>query len=115
MKPYLANLMNALVLVAVGGWGYMDKGATTALIPVFGGLTLWILTNGVKALSPISSHIAVLVTALVFLGLFKPFFREMNMDDAMGTMRTGLMILSSGFALWAFVQHFIAAKKAKTE
>jgi Ca2+/Na+ antiporter len=111
MKPYVANLINALTLVVVGGWAYLDKGATTALIPVIAGTIFWLYTNKIKEGDKTAAHIVVLLTLLVTLGLFMPLRRELRMDDTMGVIRTFMMLCSSVFALVVFIQSFREARK----
>jgi hypothetical protein len=112
MKPHFVNLINALILVVLGGWAYMSKDAPTALIPVFIGGILWLQTDKIKAGDKTAAHIAVGLTVLAVLGLFMPLRREANMGDTLGVMRSALMLCSSMFAVFAFVQSFIDARRA---
>ena len=45
---HLSSLVNALLLVVLGIWGYVVGGSITALIPVVFGVILLILYPGVK-------------------------------------------------------------------
>jgi hypothetical protein len=112
MKPHFVNLLNAFVLIALGGWGYMEKDAPTALIPVFIGGILWLQTDKIKAGDKTAGHIAVGLTVLAVLGMLMPLRREANMGDTMGVLRSASMLLSSVFAVFAFVQSFLEARKA---
>jgi hypothetical protein len=112
MKPHFVNLLNALVLIILGGWGYMEKDAPTALIPVFIGGILWLQTDKIKAGDKTAAHIAVGLTVLAVLGLFIPLRHEANAGDTMGVLRSATMLLSSVFAVFAFVQSFIEARRA---
>ena len=51
MKPYIANLVNALVLIVMGTWGYLssENPSGTALIPVGFGI-IFLLIGGLLAL-----------------------------------------------------------------
>jgi hypothetical protein len=112
MKPHFINLLNAIVMVVLGGWAYLDKDAPTALIPVFIGAILWLQTDKIKAGDKTAAHIAVGLTALAAIGLFMPLRREANMGDTMGVLRTASMLVSCLFALTAFVKSFMDARRA---
>ena len=112
MKPHFVNLINALVLVVLGSWGYLSKDAPTALIPVFIGGILWLQTDKMKAGDKTAVHIAVGLTVLAVLALFMPLRREANMGDTMGVLRSAMMLLSSMFAVFAFVKSFMDARRA---
>ena len=99
MKPHFLNLVNALVLVILGGWGYMEKGSPTALIPVFIGAILWILTGKMRDGDKNASHWAAGLTLLVIIGLFSPVRREMALGDTMGLLRSLTMLGSSLLAM----------------
>ncbi len=115
MKPHFLNLINALVLIILGGWAYMEKGSPTALIPVFIGAILWIQTPKMREGDKTASHIAAGLTLLIVLGLFMPLRREAAMGDTMGVLRSLVMLGSSIFALSVFVKSFIDARRAKYE
>ncbi len=50
MKANSISLINALILILFGSWGYVDSGmeAITALIPVFVGIILVAVNKGFK-------------------------------------------------------------------
>ena len=112
MKPHFINLVNGITMVVLGSWGYLEKDAPTALIPVFIGATLWLLTDKIKAGDKTAAYIAVALTALATIGLLMPLRREANMGDTMGVLRTCLMLMSCLFALFAFVKSFVEARQA---
>ena len=35
MNAHTASLVNAIILITVGGWCYFESGSPTSLIPVF--------------------------------------------------------------------------------
>jgi hypothetical protein len=113
MKPHFINLVNAILLIVIGFWGYVEKSAPTALIPVFIGGLLWLQTPKMREGDSKAAHIAVVLTFLGVLGLLMPLRRQLANDDAMGTIRT-LMMLSSGiFAMYVYIKSFIDARKAR--
>ena len=111
MKPHFLNLVNALVLIILGGWGYLEKDSPTALIPVFIGAILWIQTPKMREGDKTASHIAAGLTLLIIIGLFMPLRRELHMDDTMGVLRSIVMIGSSLLAMSVFVKSFIDARR----
>ena len=48
MNTHTASLVNAIILITVGGWGYFESGSPTSLIPVFIGVVLVLLNKGIK-------------------------------------------------------------------
>ena len=112
MKPHFINLVNGITMVVLGGWAYLEKDAPTALIPVFIGAILWLLTDKIKSGDKMAAHIAVGLTALSIIGLLMPLRREANMGDTMGVLRACLMLVSCLFALFAFVKSFVDARQA---
>ena len=63
------NLINALVLIAMGLWGYLELNSPTALIPVGFGVVLLLCYQGVKNQNKIIVHVAVLLTLLILIAL----------------------------------------------
>ena len=115
MKAHTVSLINSLVLVIMGLWGYFesDSRPITALIPVIVGIILVLINNGVKKENKIIAHIAVLLTLIITIGLIKPFLGSLEKANITGTIRVSLMIISSLWAMIAFIQSFIAARKSK--
>lgn len=115
MKPYLANLMNALSLIGLSFWGYLssETPSITALIPLFIGIILLILTPGVRKQNKMVAHIAVFLTLVVLTGLIKPLLGVFERWDTTAILRVCIMVLSSIVAMVAFILNFIAAKKNK--
>ena len=119
MKPYIANLINAIVLIAFGLWGYLAPGAeessNTALIAPAFGLILLICTPLVKKENKIVAHIAVLLTLLIILALAYPLIKAISAEEMnpMKIFRIAAMILTSVLAMVSFIQSFKAARKAR--
>ncbi len=115
MNAANANLINSIVLIAMGIWGYIDTDmvSKTALIPVGFGIILLLMTPGVKKENKIIAHLAVLLT-LFMVGVY--IGRIPKASAAGGTMliRTIVMIATGIFAMIAFIRSFIAARKART-
>lgn len=115
MKAHIASLINALLLVGLGAWGYLssETPSMTALIPVIIGGILLLLNGGVKRENKVIAHIAVLLTLLILLGLVMPLKGAMGRGDTMATARVAIMILSTIMAMVFFVKSFIDARKAR--
>jgi hypothetical protein len=112
MKPHFLNLVNALVLIILGGWGYLEKDSPTALIPVFIGAILWIQTGKMREGDKSASHTAAALTLLVILGLLMPLRRELNIGDTMGFLRSLVMFGSSLMTMGVFAKSFMEARRA---
>ncbi|MBI1191892.1 MAG: hypothetical protein GC205_01770 [Bacteroidetes bacterium] len=118
MKAYQANLLNAIVLILVGLWGYLSEATAdrspTALIPVAFGVILLAMTSGVRKENKVIAHVAVTLTLLVLVMLAAmPLPARIAAGDQMGIFRIILMISASTHAMICFVQSFIAARKAR--
>lgn len=113
MNATKANLLNSVILIAVGGWGYFDGDgkSMTALIPVIFGVVLLICNNGIKNQNKIIAHIAVLATFICIVGLFMPLNGAIDRDDDMAIARVSAMILSGLIALIFFIKSFIDNRK----
>jgi len=115
MNAHTASLINAFTLIIMGGWGFFGNPArpTTALIPVFIGVLLIVCNNGIKYQHKIMSHVAVVLTLLITIALFKPLMSAISAENTMGIVRIALMILTSIVALVFFIKSFSAARAAR--
>ena len=114
MNATKANLLNSIVLIAVGGWGYFDGDgkSLTALIPVIFGVVLLLCYSGIKKQNKVIAHIAVLVTFICLLGLFMPLNGAIERGNDTAVVRVSAMIVSSLTALVFFIKSFIENRKA---
>lgn len=115
MKAHTASLINALILIGFGLWGYFgpEIHSKTAFIPVGFGVVLILLSPGVKKENKIVAHIAVLLTLLILVGLVKPLLGGFDRDDGMAIMRVSVMIVSTVVALFFFIKSFIDVRRAR--
>lgn len=115
MKAHIASLINAITLIILGIWSYFssDTPSFTALIPVFVGVTLLLTYNGLKKENKAIAHVAVLLTLLLFIALFKPLSGAIARNDTAGLIRVAVMLLTTLLALIYFVKSFIDARRAR--
>ena len=122
MTAQKMNLINALTLIIVGLWGFIDVNTPsldtgiswTALIPVAFGVVLLLFNKGVKNANKLISHIAVIVTLLVLIGLVKPFtdqFIKVEIHSDIGLLRVYSMMVFSFLTLISFIGSFIENRK----
>ena len=114
MKANTVSLINSIVLISMGLWGYFesDSRPITALIPVIVGVILLLINSGVKKENKIAAHVAVLLTLLIIIGLVKPFLGTLGRGNIVGILRVSAMIITSLWAMIIFVQSFISARKS---
>ena len=110
MNAHTASLVNAILLISVGGWGYLESGSPTSLIPVVIGTILVLLNKGIKKQNKIVAHIAVLVTLLGF-ALVMPLMKAIEDGRSDAILRILIMLSSSVYAMVFFVRSFIEARK----
>ena len=115
MKPYVANLINAAVLITLGLWGYLgsENPSPTALIPVAFGILFLLVTPLFKKDNKVVAHIVVLLTFVLILALAMPLKGAIGRGDTSAAIRVGVMLLSSVFAFAMFIKNFIDVRKAR--
>jgi len=114
MKPIFINLLNALTLVVFGSWAFFTSvtPSVTALIPVFAGIILILITPGFRKGNRVLAHVAVVLTFLILLGLIKPLTGAIGRVDGLGITRVLVMMITSLAAMIIFVKSFIDARKS---
>ena len=110
MNAHTASLVNAIILITVGGWGYFESGSPTSLIPVFIGAVLVLLNKGIKNQNKVIAHIAVFVTLLGF-ALIMPLMRAMEDGRTDAVLRIIIMLSSTVYAMVFFVKSFVDARR----
>ena len=115
MKPFITNLINAVVLITLSSWGYYssDTPSMTALIPTFIGIVLLISTPGVKKENKIIAHVAVLLTFVILIGLIKPLLGALEREDNTAIIRVCIMIFTTVIAIISFIRNFIDVRKKR--
>ncbi len=119
MKSTQANLLNGIVLLAAGLYGYFGmvnsegKHAITALIPAVFGLTFLACQKGVAAENKIIAHIVVVLTFLLLIICTMRFFK---IEDWGAKKYLFLAcIVSNVIALIAFIGSFMEARKKRQQ
>lgn len=117
MKAASANVLNAIVLLAAGLYGYFailtpeGTHAPTALIPAAFGLLFLILQKGVANSNKIVSHVVVALTFLLLIICISRFIKVSDWGPKKYLFLA--CIVSNIIAMGAFINSFIAAKKAR--
>ncbi len=119
MKAAQANLLNAIVLIAAGLYGYFliltpeGKHAPTALIPAAFGLLFLVLQKGVASSNKIISHVVVTLTFVLLIICTSRFLKI----EEWGAKKYIFLacIVSSVIAMIAFIGSFIEARKARQQ
>lgn len=105
MKNYLVMILNALVLIFIGVYGYIISGSVTALIAPAIGAVLFILAFPVKNENATVTHIAVGLSGLAMIMFFVTGFMRSNL----------LIILMATATLIAFIYYIIDFLRRKKE
>ncbi len=113
MNAATANLINSIVLIATGLWGYFATGSPTAFISVGFGVILLLCTSGVRKENKVIAHVAVLLTLIVLLALGGMRLPKAIAAGGLGIVRGILPVITGILAMVMFVRSFIAAKKAR--
>tara|TARA_B110000093_G_scaffold11647_1_gene11034 strand:- start:104 stop:448 length:345 start_codon:yes stop_codon:yes gene_type:complete len=114
MKTAFYNILNSVVLIALGIWGYIDYTdvqSPTALIPVGFGVILLLCTMGLKKENKIIAHVAVLLTLVILVALVGMRLPKSLDSGGVGLFRVIAMIATSVLSMVAFVLSFIKARR----
>jgi len=115
MKPYIANLLFAILLISMSLWGYLtsDNPSFTALIPTFAGVILLALTPPMKKENKTIAHIVVVLTLLLIIALIKPLTAAFGRTDNMAIMRVIFMMGWGVVAAGIYIKSFVDARRRK--
>lgn len=122
-KVHIINLVYSVFLIIIGLLGftlrYFEVGdfQFTSLIPLFFGVILISMTNGIKNQNKIISHLAVLLTAILFLMCVIMFIKNINGDTFLNRKTIIFLLISvaSIIVIIAYISRFKAARKLKIE
>jgi hypothetical protein len=112
MKPYLYNVLNASVLIILGIWGYVasESPSPTALIPVFSGIILLLLSKWMKDGNKAVAHIVVVLTFLLLVAFIKPLTGSISRGNEIGVIRVLIMMISCAVATVVYIKSFVDAR-----
>ncbi len=115
MTPANISLVNAVILIAMGLWGYFGAAdpSKTAFIPVVLGVVLLLLNPGLRKHNKLIAHIAVVITFLILIALIMPLKGAIGRSDNMAIYRVAAMMASCVLAMIVFVKSFIDARRNK--
>ncbi len=115
MKPYQINILNAVILIALGLWGYLGSTSPspTALIPVGFGIIFALVTPSLRKDNKTVAHVVVLLTIILAIALIVPLLGAINRDDAIAVVRTGVMLAGCVAALIIYIRSFIEARRSR--
>lgn len=105
MNIYKIMIINALVLIALGVYGYISSGSPTALIAPAIGLILLGLSFPVKNENKTAAHIAVGLTLLAAIMFFVTGFLRGNM----------IVVVMAVFTLIAFILYIMDFMRRKQD
>ena len=115
MTPANISLVNAVILIVIGLWGYFGAAdpSKTAFIPVAFGAILLVLNSGLRKHNKVIAHIAVGLTLVILIGLIMPLKGAIGRSDNMAIYRVIVMMASCLLAMIVFVKSFIDARRNK--
>ena len=106
MKAYITMMLNGLVLIVLGIYGYLISSSPTALISTAIGIILFIISFPVKKDNSIAAHIGIALTLIATITFFIVGFLRSN----------GLIIVMAVITLFAlifYVFDFFKRKKSR--
>ncbi|MGB9697160.1 MAG: hypothetical protein ACP5P3_02760 [Ignavibacteria bacterium] len=106
MKNYQVMAFNAIILIALGIYGYtIPPHSLTSLISVVVGILLLVISLFLKNENPLAAHIGVILTGVTMVSFFIVGFLRMN----------PIIILMAVVTLLAFVFYISDFFKRKAE
>ncbi len=108
MSIYRIMIINAIVLIALGVYGYISSGSPTALIAPAIGLILFGLAFPVKNENKTAAHIAVGLTLIAVIMFFVTGFLR-------GNMIVLVMAVITLIALILYMMDFIRRKQDRSK
>jgi hypothetical protein len=115
MKPYFANLINAIILIVLSIWGYYLSASpsATAFIPAALGAVLLAFTPGMRSDNKVIAHIVVVLTLVIILALVMPLRGAISRDDTGAIARVAIMMGWGIIAMAVYVKSFIDVRRNK--
>ncbi len=116
MKSHQITIINSLVLIILGLWGYFapENTSFTALIPVVAGIALLLLAIPMRSSNRVAAHVVVGLTFLLLLAFIKPLSGSISRNDTMAVSRVLIMMLTCTLALIVYIKSFIDARRQRS-
>lgn len=113
IQPYQVNLINALVLLAGGLWGYFHPEAQRSyeLIPVAFGLVFLGATPLFRTGNRIATYLVGGLTILLIFALANPLMESFSQGMILKALRLSLMTLSTAAAAGFYLYRLFVSKK----
>ncbi len=106
IKNHVIMIINAVILIAGGVWGFYSSGSPTALIATAIGLILFILSFPTKKENNVAAHIAVVLTLIASV-----------MFLIIGIRRGNAMVIGMGVVTFLcfdlYILNFVLRKKQR--
>jgi uncharacterized protein (DUF2062 family) len=115
MKPHNVNLLNALILITLGLWGYLASSSPspTALIPVGFGIVLALATPSLSRDNKVVAHVVVLLTLALTFALIMPLRGVLAREDVSAAVRVGVMLAGCLAAMVVYIKSFVDARRSR--
>jgi len=109
MRPHQINLINAVVLLAIGLWGYLhpDAQRSSALIPVAFGALFLTTTPMVRSGNLVVSFLVSSLTLLLVLALGASLVEALQYHETGSIFRLSVMSLSSVLAVGIYFKAYL--------
>ena len=108
MNIYKIMIINAVVLIVLGIYGYFSSGSPTALIAPSIGVILLLLSFPVKRDNKTAAHVAVIITLISVITFFFIGIKR-------GNIIVLLMAIITLFALFIYIKDFLNRKKEREQ
>lgn len=115
MRPYITNLLYAILLIVLSLWGYFvsPSPSFTAFIPTVFGVLFLVMTPVMKRDNKTISHIVVALTLLLVIALVKPLTAAIGRSDTAATVRVSIMLVAGVVAMIIYIRSFVDARRSK--
>ncbi|MBK6622979.1 MAG: hypothetical protein IPH04_01965 [Saprospirales bacterium] len=116
MKPYQITLINAIVLLAIGLWGYLHPGAqrSFALIPVAFGLLFLTTTPLFRSGNLLVAYMVSTLTLLLVTALAISLVEALQYREFGNIFRLSLMSISSAIAVGIYFKAYLLQQRARS-
>lgn len=106
MNPYKAAILQALIFLSVGFWGYAANNfaAHTAMVPLGAGILFLALSQRLKNPDRIMLLVVMLISLALFIALMIPFRRNAGQSDFWGMFRIAIEMTACALAFIVYLR-----------